>query len=242
MQRIRRFLRCDGAACWQHRGLARDVLIFPATLCLGGVLFSWLEHQSYEEQEARLLDFLQRMNGSLGRTEYEELLDWMGRDSLRTETDVLALQQGQLHETYSNPFDWAGATFWCFTAVTTIGCGNCTPTNAQCMRCMRTTRVLHAHGTRTACALHVHRYGVYTPLTEAGRLVSIFFAAVGISICFRACAQLARWLLSHLVVFLYGRPSTEDRGVRTLLALAVWALLQARQMDGVVVDRWIRRS
>ena len=42
------------AACWQHRSVACNVLIFPATLCLGGVLFSWLEHQGYEEQEARL--------------------------------------------------------------------------------------------------------------------------------------------------------------------------------------------
>lgn len=43
------------AACWQHRSVACNVLIFPATLCLGGVLFSWLEHQGYEEQEARRL-------------------------------------------------------------------------------------------------------------------------------------------------------------------------------------------
>ena len=116
------------AACWQHRSVACDVLIFPATLCLGGVLFSWLEHQDYEEQEVRLLNFLQRVNGSLNRPEYEELLDYMGRDALGTETELLALQQGRLHETYANPFDWAGATFWCFTAVTTIGYGNYTPT------------------------------------------------------------------------------------------------------------------
>ena len=33
-------------------------------------------------------------------------------------------------------------------------------------------------------------------------------------------------LLRHLVERLCGRPSAEERGVRTLLALAVWALLQ----------------
>ena len=51
----------------------------------------------------------------------------MGRDALGTESELLSLQQGRLHETYANPFDWAGATFWCFTAVTTIGYGNYTP-------------------------------------------------------------------------------------------------------------------
>ena len=101
--------------------------------------------------QVRLLDFLRRVNGSLGRPEYEELLDYMGRDALGTETEALALQQGRLHETYANPFDWAGATFWCFTAVTTIGYGNYTPTHcmytacigyvpvyAHCIHCMRT--------------------------------------------------------------------------------------------------------
>ena len=80
--------------------------------------------------------------------------------------------------------------------------------------------------------LHAHRYGNYTPLTEAGRLASILFAAVGIPICFRACAQLARWMLRYLVGRLCGRPSAEDRGVRTLLALAVWALLQVQRKLG----------
>ena len=55
---------------------------------------------------------------------------------------------------------------------------------------MRGTCALH-----TLHTLHAHRYGNYTPLTEAGRLASIFFAAVGIPICFRACAQLGRWML-----------------------------------------------
>jgi|TARA_B110001469_G_scaffold109748_1_gene111096 hypothetical protein len=50
-------------------------------------------------------------------------------------------------------------------------------------------------GVRALHTPHAHRYGNYTPLTEAGRLASIFFAAVGIPICFRACAQLARWML-----------------------------------------------
>ena len=81
--------------------------------------------------------------------------------------------------------------------------------------------------------LHAHRYGNYTPLTEAGRLASILFAAVGIPICFRACAQLARWMLRYLVGRLCGQPSAEDRGVRTLLALAVWALLQVRLKLGL---------
>ena len=108
----------------------------------------------------RLLDFLRRVNGSLDRPEYEELLDYMGRDALGTKAESLALQQGRLHETYANPFDWAGATFWCFTAVTTIGYGNYTPTHCMytaCtvyVRCMRTAftacaqvRQLHAaHG------------------------------------------------------------------------------------------------
>ena len=34
-------------------------------------------------------------------------------------------------------------------------------------------------------------------------------------------------MLRYLVGRLFGRPSAEDRGMRTLLALAVWALLQA---------------
>ena len=141
-----------GATCWQHRGVARDVLIFPATLCLGGVLFSWLEHQGHEEQEARLIDFFRRVNGSLDRPEYEELLVWMGRDALSTETELLALQQGHLHAVYANPFDWAGATFWCFTAVTTIGYGNYALTacasacacsfRVRCIHCMLATRAL----------------------------------------------------------------------------------------------------
>ena len=99
---------------------------------------------------------------------------------------------------------------------------------------------LHVHCVHSVCAgvcalhsLHAHRYGNYTPLTEAGRLASILFAAVGIPICFRACAQLARWMLRYLVGRLCGRPSAEDRGVRTLLALAVWALLQVRLKLGL---------
>eukprot|EP00908_Phaeocystis_cordata_P001737 Transcript_11872.p2 GENE.Transcript_11872~~Transcript_11872.p2 ORF type:complete len:471 (+),score=196.94 Transcript_11872:59-1414(+) len=167
----------NARACWERKGkrVLRDVLIFPLTLCLGGAIFSWLEYESYEQQEARLIDFLARVNGSLDRPEYEELLGWLGVDAGTMETELVALERGQLHEAYINPFDWAGATFWCFTAVTTIG------------------------------------YGNYTPLTESGRLLSVFFAAVGIPVCFRACAQLARWLLKHGVKRIGGRASAEQR-------------------------------
>lgn len=64
----------------------------------------------------------------------------------------------------------------------------------------RAVHTLHARYTRTGLidAHCMHRYGNYTPLTEAGRLASICFAAVGIPICFRACAQLARAMLRRV--------------------------------------------
>lgn len=153
----------------------REVVIFPLTLGVGGLIFSLLEHDGYEREEHAALEFLRRANASLAQEPevFDELLIRLGRDAQLVEDQMQALEAG-LPLPYQNPFDWWGGVFFCFTACTTIG------------------------------------YGNYTPLTNSGKMLTVFYAVVAIPICFRSFAQFARLLLLAMVRLVSGRVSPDD--------------------------------
>ena len=115
--------------------LFRSLLWFGLVLLLGGCIFSWLERDAEVESRRSLAGFLRRMHGRLSPLEFQELVSFIGRVDDRVAEEMVRAnlstdaQQQREEALVLAPHDWdlVGATFFCFTAATTIGYGNYTP-------------------------------------------------------------------------------------------------------------------
>ena len=110
----------------------RALLWFAVVLIVGGAIFSALERDAEEQTRRSLAEFIKRMHAVLSAEDFHELVERLGRDDRVAEEMVRADLSSSAAERPSvvAPHDWdfTGACFFCFTAATTIGYGNYTPT------------------------------------------------------------------------------------------------------------------
>lgn len=99
------------------------------------MIFSWLERDAETESRRVLAYFLGRMHDRLTPAEFHELVGFLARVDDRVAEEMVranlssAMSSAEQHALVLAPHDWdlVGATFFCFTAATTIGYGNYTP-------------------------------------------------------------------------------------------------------------------
>ena len=114
----------------------KALLGFATVLLVGGALFSALERSTEVQQRVELASFLQRMQAKLTDAEFHELVGHMSFKNDRVAEELAAAagspSSGAGADPVLAPHDWdfVGACFFCFTAATTIGYGNYTPSTA----------------------------------------------------------------------------------------------------------------
>ena len=124
-------LKADVKKAARRFAVPKALAWFAAVLLIGGGLFSLLERGAEEESRRRLAAFLQRMRATLGNEDWHDLVHFLGRvDDRVAEEMVRANLTRKAHSAVLAPHDWdfTGSVFFCFTAATTIGYGNYTPT------------------------------------------------------------------------------------------------------------------
>ena len=107
---------------------------FAVVLLVGGAVFSALERGAEEESRRSLAAFLQRMRLALSDDDFHDLVAVVGKVNDRVAEEMVRANltsAGPLPPVFA-PHDWdfTGACFFCFTAATTIGYGNYTPTTS----------------------------------------------------------------------------------------------------------------
>ena len=118
---------------WLRRPWVFSSCLFAAMLGFGGLVLSELEYRVNLDQREATDRFVERMNATLSPSDFAELVDRLGVNLKQVEDDLaLIASGGDLREklrdvALGHHWDWVGASFFCFTAATTIGYGNYTP-------------------------------------------------------------------------------------------------------------------
>ena len=109
--------------------LMRAVIIFFLNILLGvmaGLIYRELELPSELEERATRAGVIARLNSTLNASDWRELVEVLGGSVEALQEEVVAVEQGRLHELDQN-WDRTGGMFFAFTIATSIGYGTFTP-------------------------------------------------------------------------------------------------------------------